>query len=126
MLLGLGHGAVGGGHHQDGAVHLGGTGDHVLHVVGVTRAVHVGVVTAVGLVLNVGGVDGDTALALFRGTIDLVVGLGLGHALFGQHVGDGGGQGGFAVVNVANGADVDVGFVPFELLASHDEKESRG
>ncbi|MGB7565456.1 MAG: hypothetical protein WBM08_11995 [Prochlorococcaceae cyanobacterium] len=28
------------------------------------------------------------------------------------------------MVNVTDGADVDVWFVPFELLASHDEKES--
>ena len=30
-------------HDQDGAVHLGGAGDHVLHIVGVAGAVHVGV-----------------------------------------------------------------------------------
>ncbi len=44
MFAGLGHGAVGGRHHQDRAVHLGGAGDHVLDVVGVARAVDVGVV----------------------------------------------------------------------------------
>jgi len=35
VLTGLRHRAVGSRHHQDGAVHLGGTGDHVLDVVGV-------------------------------------------------------------------------------------------
>ena len=35
VLARLGHGAVGGADHQDGAVHLGGAGDHVLDVVGV-------------------------------------------------------------------------------------------
>ncbi len=35
VLLGLRHRAVSGRHHQDRAVHLGGTGDHVLHIVGV-------------------------------------------------------------------------------------------
>ena len=45
VLLGLGHGAVGRGDHQDRAVHLRGAGDHVLDVVGVTRAVDVRVVT---------------------------------------------------------------------------------
>jgi len=30
------------------------------------------------------------------------------------------------VINVANGANVDVGLVPFELLACHGRKESRG
>ena len=44
VLAGLRHGAVGGGDDQDRAVHLGGTGDHVLDVVGVARAVDVGVV----------------------------------------------------------------------------------
>ena len=44
VLAGLRHRAVGGRHHQDGAVHLGGAGDHVLHVVGVAGAVDVRVV----------------------------------------------------------------------------------
>ena len=39
------------------AVHLGGAGDHVLDEVGVARAVDVGVVPLVGLVLDVA--DGD-------------------------------------------------------------------
>ena len=61
VLAGLGHRAVGGRDHQDRAVHLGGAGDHVLDVVGVARAVDVRVVTALGLVLDVRGVDGDAA-----------------------------------------------------------------
>ena len=76
VLAGLGHRAVGGGTHQDGAVHLGGAGDHVLDVVGVAGAVHVRVVAVRGLVLDVGGVDGDAARLFFRGRIDLVVRLG--------------------------------------------------
>jgi hypothetical protein len=44
VLARLGHGAVVGRHHQDCAVHLRRTGDHVLDVVGVARAVHVRVV----------------------------------------------------------------------------------
>ena len=54
VLAGLRHRAVVGGHDQDGAVHLGGAGDHVLDVVGVARAVDVGVVPLGGLVLDVG------------------------------------------------------------------------
>src|SRR5690606_21513569 len=41
VLAGLGHGTIGSGHHEDGAIHLGGTGHHVLHIVGVDGAVHV-------------------------------------------------------------------------------------
>jgi hypothetical protein len=48
-----GIGPSGAGHHQDRAVHLGRAGDHVLDVVGVARAVDVGVVTVVRLVLHV-------------------------------------------------------------------------
>src|SRR5690606_26591892 len=53
VLLGLRHRAVGRGDHEDGAVHLGGTGDQVLHVVGVTGAVDVRVVALLRLVLDV-------------------------------------------------------------------------
>jgi hypothetical protein len=76
VLAGLRHRAVSGGTDQDGAVHLGGTGDHVLDVVGVARAVNVGVVTVGGFVFDVGGVDGDTARLFFRRRVDLVVLLG--------------------------------------------------
>src|SRR5207245_10227684 len=64
VLARLRHGPVGGGDHQDGAVHLGRTGDHVLDVVGVPGAVDVRVVALLGLVLDVGGRDGDAGLAL--------------------------------------------------------------
>ena len=61
--------------HQDRAVHLRGTGDHVLDVVGVPRAVDVRVVTVGRLVLDVRRVDRDAARLLFRRRVDLVVRL---------------------------------------------------
>ena len=76
-----GIGPVGGGDDQDGAVHLGGAGDHVLDVVGVARAVDVRVVARVGLVLDVGDGDGDAALALLGRVVDRVEGAVLGLAL---------------------------------------------
>ena len=72
VLAGLGHGTVSCGYHDDSAVHLSGTGYHVLHIVGVARAVNVCVVTIFGLVLYVGGVDGDTALLFLGGVVDRV------------------------------------------------------
>ena len=88
VLAGLSHGAVGSSDNQDCAVHLGSTGDHVLDIVGVTRAVDVSVVTLLGLVLDVSGVDGDTTLALFGSLIDGgVIGV-LRLALQGQILGD--------------------------------------
>ena len=69
---------------EDRAVHLGGAGDHVLDVVGVPRAVDVGVVAGVGLVLDVGDRDRDPALALLGGVVDRVERAVLGLALEGQ------------------------------------------
>ena len=72
VLARLRHRAVGGGDHEDRAVHLRGAGDHVLDVVRVPRAVDVRVVPVGGLVLDVRGVDGDAALPLLRRLVDLV------------------------------------------------------
>ena len=72
MLTRLGHRAVGGGDHEDRAVHLRGAGDHVLDVVGVTGAVDVRVVTVRRLVLDVGDGDRDAARLLLRRLVDLV------------------------------------------------------
>ena len=81
VLTGLGHGTVVGADDEDGAVHLGSTGDHVLDVVGVARAVHVGIVALVRLVLHVGGRDGDTPFLLLGGLVYLIEGDPLGHPL---------------------------------------------
>src|SRR5438309_5450570 len=59
VLAGLRHRAIDGRDHQDGAVHLRRAGDHVLHVVGVSRAVHVRVVALGRLVFHVRGRDGE-------------------------------------------------------------------
>jgi len=55
----LRHRAVGGRHHENGAIHLRRTGDHVLDVVGVARAVDVRVVPLLRLVLDVRDRDGQ-------------------------------------------------------------------
>ena len=119
VLARLGHGPVGRGHDQDRAVHLGGAGDHVLDVVGVARAVDVGVVARVGLVLDVGDGDGDAALTLLGRVVDRVEGAVLGLALQRQVLGDRRGERRLAVVDVTDRADVDVRLVALELLLGH-------
>ena len=120
VLPGLGHGALGGRHHEDGPVHLGGAGDHVLDVVGVARAVHVGVVALVGLVLHVGDGDGDAPLPLLGGLVDLVEGdEGDLRVLEAQGLRDRRGERGLPVVDVADGPDVHVLFRPLELGFGH-------
>ena len=119
VLARLGHRAVGRADHQDGAIHLGGAGDHVLDVVGVARAVHMRVVPLVGLVLDVGDRDGDAALALLGRLVDLVKGGILGLARAGQHLGDRRRQRRLAVVNVPDRAHVHMRLVPHKLLLRH-------
>ena len=78
-----------------------------------------GIVTLLGLILHVSGVDGDAALLLLGGLVDGVIGLELGLALQGQPLGDGSGQSGLAVVDVTDGADVNMGLGSFKFLLSH-------
>ena len=108
MLTGLRHRAIGCSNNQDSAVHLSSTGDHVLDVVSMARAVNVGVVTLLGVVLNVSGVDRDTTSLLLGSLVDAGVIHEVGVALQSQSLGDGSGQSGLAVVNVTDGANVDV------------------
>lgn len=103
VLSGLWHLTVGSGDDNDGTVHGSSTSNHVLDVIGVTRAVDVSIVAVVGLVLDVGGGDGDTALAFLGGLVNGGVVEEVGVALLGLALGDGGGQGGLAVVDVADG-----------------------
>ena len=121
VLAGLWHRPVGGRHHQDGPVHLGRAGDHVLDVVGMPRHVDVGVVALVGLVLDVGDGDGDAALLLLGSLVDLVErGEGDVGVLLRQDLGDGRRERGLAVVDVPHRPDVDVRLRALELLLGHD------
>src|SRR5690606_10778332 len=85
------------------------------------RGVDVRVVTLLGLVLDVRDVDRDAALLLFRRVVDLVERARLVElrvALV-QQLGDRRGQRRLAVVNVTDGADVDVRLAPLELRLRH-------
>ena len=121
MLTGLRHGAISGGNHEDSAVHLSCTSDHVLDVVSVARGVNVSVVTLLGLVLHVGDVNGNTTGLFFRGLIDLVEREGIVEIgiFLRQHLGDSCGQGGLTMVDVTDGANVYVRFGPLELSLRH-------
>src|SRR3954453_12781527 len=92
VLARLGHRAVRGRDHGDGAVHLRRARDHVLHVVGVARAVDVRVVAVLRLVLDVRGRDRDAALLLLRSVVDLVEGASLAAIGLREHLRDGSGQ----------------------------------
>ena len=120
MLAGLGHGTIGCSNHDDSTVHLGSTGNHVLNVVSVARAVNVSVVTVSCLVLYVSGVDCDTALFFLRSVVDLVERLNFRKTGFCKHSCDSGGKGGLTMVNVTDCTDVYMRFGSFEFLFSHN------
>ena len=125
VLARLRHRTVNRRHHQDRAVHLRRTRDHVLHVVGMPRAVHVRVVPLLRRVLNVARRNRQnlgriaTALALRR-LRNLVV----GHrrrrpALVRRHLRQRRRQRRLAVVNVTDRANVAVRLRPIEFRLGH-------
>ena len=123
VLTGLRHRTISGGDNQDSSVHLGGTSDHVLDVVSVAGAVYVSIVAVGGLVLDVSRVDGDTTLLLLGGVVNLIEGLdlvGITSDSLSENLGDGGGQGRFTVVNMANCTDVDMRFRSLECFFCHN------
>jgi hypothetical protein len=115
VLARLGHRAVGRVHHQDRAVHLGGTGDHVLDVVGVAGAVDMGVVTVVRLVFHMRRRDRDPAGLFLGRAVDLVIRLEIAEILRDRRR-----QRRLAVVNVTDRADVHMRLVTFKLCLCHD------
>src|SRR5438874_6620945 len=124
VLARLRHRAVHGADDENGAVHLRGAGDHVLDVVGVTRAVDVRIVPLGARVLDVRGRDGENlrviAPSLRLGRLrDLVVRDELRPSFVGRDLRERGSERRLAVVDVADGADVDVRFAAIEFLFSH-------
>ena len=114
MLAGLSHRTVRSSDNKDCAVHLSCAGDHVLDIVGVTRAVNVCIVALLGLILNVSGVDGDTTFTLFGSLIDAgVIGV-VSLAGKSEILGDSSGKGGLTMVNVTDGANVYMGLGSIE------------
>ncbi len=119
VLTSLRHRAVGGRYYQDSAVHLSCAGNHVLNIVGVARAVHVGIVTAFGFIFYVRSVNRDTTSSLLRSRVNLVISLGFSAAGCCQTSGNGRCQCGLAVVNVTNRADINMRLCAFKLLFCH-------
>ena len=115
MFARLRHRAVGGRANQNGSVHLGGTGDHVFHIIGVAGTIDVGVVAVGGFVFDVGGVDRDAAGFFFGGSVDLVVGTRLATVLLRQHHRHRRRQRRLAVIHVPNRAHVHVWLGPLKL-----------
>src|SRR6056297_2093864 len=115
VLAGLRHRPVRGVDDEDRPVHLRRAGDHVLHVVGVARAIDVGVVPVVGLVFHMRRRDRDPPRLLLGRTVDLVIRLEVAEILR-----DRSRQRRLPVVDVTDRADVHVRLVSLEFLLRHN------
>ena len=116
----LRHRAIGRRHHQDRAIHLRRAGDHVLHVVRVTRAIDVRVVAVGRLVFHVRYRNRDAALALFRRVIDRIERperyL---RIVLRQHFRDRRRQRRLAVIDVPDRPNIHVRLISFEFFLRH-------
>ena len=119
VLARLRHRPVGRRDHQDRTVHLRRTGDHVLHVVGVARAIDMRVMPVRRLVLDMRRVDRDPARLLLRRLVDLVVGGEVRPPALRQHLRDRRRQRRLAMINMANRANVAVRLRPRKLFLAH-------
>ncbi len=119
MLSRLGHRTISGRDDEDCSVHLRGTGDHVLDVVGMPGAVDMRIVALGCLVLYMGGVNGDTAGLFFRGFVNLIVGNFRGSACSCNYGGEGCGQGRLTVVDMTNRTYVYMWLVALKFLLCH-------
>ena len=119
MLAGLGHRSVRCSYNEYGTVHLGSTRYHVLHIVGVSRAVNVSIVTLGSLILYVCSVDSYTTLFLFRCGVDRREVLNLGKSLIRKNLGYCGRKSCFTVVNVSDSTDIQMRLVTFESFFCH-------
>src|SRR5213595_1595957 len=119
VLARLRHRSIRRRHHQNRPIHLRRSRDHVLHVVRMSRAVHVRVVPVLALVLHVRGRDRDPARLLLGRLVNLVVRhegptVGLGHHLRQRRR-----QGRLPMVHVTNRPHVYVRLVALEFLFGH-------
>jgi hypothetical protein len=124
VLTRLRHRAVNRADHEDRAVHLRGARDHVLHIVGMPRAVDVCVVAIRRAVFNVARGDRQdlrvvAASLRLRGLRDFVVRDELRPALVSRNLGQGCRQRRLAVIDVANRAHVHVRLGTIKLLFRH-------
>ena len=104
---------------DDCTVHLSGTGDHVLYIVGMARAVYVSVVSLVCLILDMSCVDGDTSSLLFWCIVDIIIVHYLSAVLLCTVHRNCCGKSCLTMVYVSDCTNVNVWFGPFKFLFCH-------
>ena len=119
VLTSLRHRTVSCSNYNDSTVHLRSTSYHVLHIVGVTWAVYVCVVTLRSFVFNVSSVNSDTTFLFFRSVVDLVERLSFRKTSISKHLSDSSSKSSLTVVNVTDSTNVYMRFGAHEFFFSH-------
>ena len=119
VLTSLRHRTVSCSNYNDSTVHLRSTSYHVLHIVGVTWAVYVCVVTLRSFVFNVSSVNSDTTFLFFRSVVDLVERLSFRKTSISKHLSDSSSKSSLTVVNVTDSTNVHVRLGTLEMFFCH-------
>ena len=119
VLTSLRHRTICGSYNKNCTIHLSSTSNHVLHIVSVTRTIHMRIVTLFGLILNVSSVDGNTTLFLLRGGVNRIEAFHFGKTLFSKHFCNTCSEGCFTMVNMANSTNVDVRLRTIKFFFCH-------
>src|SRR6266702_2784618 len=119
MLPRLRHRTIRRRNNQDRPVHLRRTGDHVLHVIRVTRAVDMRVVPLLRLVLDMRRRNRDPARLLLRRLVNLVVRRVRRPARLRQYLRDRRRQRRLAMIDMANRPNVAMRLRPLKLRLRH-------
>ena len=119
VLTSLGHRTIRSSNYDDSTVHLGSTRYHVLHIVGVTRAVNVSIVTIGSFIFNVRRVDRDTTFLFFRSIVNLVERLHFAETILREYMSNSGSKSSLTVVNVTDGTNVHVRLGTLKLFFCH-------
>ena len=120
MFASLWHRTIRRRNHQNRAVHLRRTRNHVFHIIGMTWAIHMGIVAIFSFIFHMRRVDRDTARFFFRCRINFVIGSVFRLASFRQNLGNSRSQRGFSMIHMTNCPNVTMWLIPFKFFFSHN------
>ena len=119
MLSCLRHWAIVCGNNQNRTIHLRRTSDHVFHIICMTGAIYMSIMTVLRIIFHVSNSNGNTALLFLRRFIDLIESNSFGKSFFRQNFCDRSGKSSLTMVNVTHGPNVHMRFIANKFFFSH-------